>query len=87
MSTAWNNWFTGLVNAAISGVASGGTAGLIGIGWKQALTIAGASALVSVSKWILQHPLPGTPTSVTQNSVTPTVNSNTNQGNVVNSNL
>jgi hypothetical protein len=81
MSTAWDQWLTGLVNAAISGVASGGTASLIGVGWKQALSIAGASALVSVLKWVMQHPLPEAPAPVTPVVPISSPISNTNQGN------
>lgn len=59
----WKTWLTGLLNGAISGAASGIATGVVGGTWKQALLVAGTSALVSVAKWILQHPLPGTPTT------------------------
>lgn len=59
----WKTWLIGLLNGAIDGLASGGISAGLGIGWKQYLTIAGGTALVSVWKWIVQHPLPGTPTN------------------------
>ena len=61
MAPAWEGWLTGLVNATISGAASGAAAGMVGTTWKQALAVAGTSAIVSLAKWILQHPLPGSP--------------------------
>lgn len=57
----WKQWLTALANAAISGLASGLASGVAGLTWKQALVVAGTSALVSVAKWTMQHPLPGTP--------------------------
>lgn len=51
-------WFIGLLNATISGATSGGTAMLVGIGWKKALIVLGASAGVSLFKWLAQHPIP-----------------------------
>jgi hypothetical protein len=59
----WKQWWIGLANAMISGLASGGTGAFIGVGWKHSLEIAGASVAVSFFKWVLQHPLPGTPTN------------------------
>jgi hypothetical protein len=59
MGATLKTWFIGLLNAAISGVASGGTASIVGVGWQKALEIAGASAVVSVLKWLAQHPVPG----------------------------
>jgi hypothetical protein len=57
----WKQWGIGLINGAISGAASGAAAGLVGVTWKQALAVAGTSAIVSVAKWVIQHPLPGAP--------------------------
>lgn len=57
--TPWKRWITGAVNAAVSGVISGGTAQFIGVDLKHSLMIAGASAFGSFSKWMAQHPLPG----------------------------
>lgn len=59
----WRQWLIGLANALVSGVASGVPASLVGANWKQVVAIAGSSAAVSLTKWILQHPLPGTPTA------------------------
>ena len=55
----WKRWLTGMANAVLSGVASGGTAQFIGIDLKHSLMIAGSSAFVSFCKWMAQHPLPG----------------------------
>lgn len=52
-------WGIGAVNAVISGAASGIAAGVVGVTLHQALAVAGASALVSLAKWVIQHPLPG----------------------------
>jgi hypothetical protein len=59
MSATLKGWLIGIANAAISGVASGGAANLIGVGWQKAVAIAGTSAVVSIAKWIIQHPIPG----------------------------
>jgi hypothetical protein len=59
----WQTWLTGLANAAVSGAASGVATGTVGGTWKQALAVAGVSAVVSLAKWIIQHPLPGSPAS------------------------
>ena len=58
---SWKAWFIGLANGALSAAASGLAAGAVGGTWKQIAIIAGTSAVVSVAKWIAQHPLPGTP--------------------------
>lgn len=55
----WRTWLIGLANGAVSAVASGLATGMVGGNWKQQLGVAGASAIVSVAKWVLQHPLPG----------------------------
>ena len=57
----WKAWLTGLANGVVSGAASGIATGMVGGTLKQSLLVAGTSALVSAAKWILQHPLPGTP--------------------------
>lgn len=57
--SAWKIWGTGALNAAISGATSGGAAQFVGIPMKQSLYVAGASAVVSLMKWLAQHPLPG----------------------------
>lgn len=61
MSETWKQWLTGAANAVLSALTSGGVAGYVGVGWKKALLIAGGSAVVSFGKWLVQHPLPGTP--------------------------
>jgi hypothetical protein len=55
----WKNWLIGAANAVVSAVASGVPATLAGVTFKQLAIIAGSSALISFSKWIAQHPLPG----------------------------
>lgn len=57
----WKQWLVGLANGVLSGSVSGIATGAVGGTLKQALVVAGTSALVSAAKWILQHPLPGTP--------------------------
>lgn len=55
----WKAWGVSLVNAGISGLASGLLSAGVGVDWKKSLLIAGGSAIVSITKWIVQHPLPG----------------------------
>lgn len=57
----WKSWLAGAVNALISGAAGAVGGFAVGEGWRKALTIAAISAFVSFSKWMAQHPLPGTP--------------------------
>jgi hypothetical protein len=59
----WKAWGVGALNAVISGLTSGGVGIAIGVGWRKALWLVGASAVVSFGKWIAQHPLPGTPST------------------------
>lgn len=59
MSPAFKAWLIGLVNAAVSAIASGGVSLTVGVGMKHSIEIAAASALVSGIKWIAQHPIPG----------------------------
>lgn len=58
-------WTIGLLNAALSGIVSGGVGLGLGIGWRKAMIILGASALASIAKWIPQHPIPGGETQST----------------------
>ena len=58
-SSPWKRWAAGLANAAISGATSAGAAQFVGVPLKQSAAIAGASALMSIMKWLAQHPLPG----------------------------
>jgi len=62
MSGAWKQWLVGLANGAISAFASGIASQVVGASWKQTLTIAATSMVVSVAKYVIQNPLPGTPT-------------------------
>lgn len=55
----WKHWLIGLANAAVSGIAGAVGGFAVGVTWRQALEIAAISAAVSISKWMLQHPLPG----------------------------
>jgi hypothetical protein len=59
MSAPMKSWLIGLVNAAISALASGLGATAAGATLKQIAIIAGSSAVVSAIKWIAQHPIPG----------------------------
>jgi hypothetical protein len=52
-------WLIGLFNAAISGLASGLTSLAVGVSFKHVMQISGVSAVVSLGKWLAQHPLPG----------------------------
>lgn len=54
-------WLIGALNALISGAASAVGGMALGIGWRKALEIALISGIVSLSKWMAQHQLPGTP--------------------------
>lgn len=59
------SWLIGAMNALISGAASAVGGMAIGIGWKKALEIAAISGIVSLSKWMAQHKLPGAPPDTT----------------------
>ena len=59
MNVTLKRWLVGLANACLSGLASGGAAPFVGIGWKKCLAIGGFSFFVSFCKWMAQHPLPG----------------------------
>lgn len=59
MSPTAKSYLIGLANALISGVVSGGTSLSLGVGWKHSAMILGASAFMSLAKWVVQHPLPG----------------------------
>ena len=61
MNQVWKQWLIGAANAILSALTSGGISFGVGVTWKKALLIAGGSAIVSLGKWIAQHPLPGTP--------------------------
>lgn len=57
----WKSWLVGALNALVSGAAGAVGGFAVGVHWRQALEIAAISAFVSLSKWMLQHPLPGSP--------------------------
>ncbi len=59
----WKQWLIGATNAAISGTATAILGGVAGLTWKQMLLVSGGGAVVSFFKWVLQHPLPGAPTT------------------------
>jgi hypothetical protein len=59
----WKTWLIGLGNGAVSAIASGFATGMVGGTWKQTAAVAGTSAVVSVAKWVAQHPLPGAPSN------------------------
>ena len=66
MSPAWSTWLTGAANAAVSGAASGITVYLVApdtfnftSGLAKLATVVGVSALVSLAKWVVQHPITG----------------------------
>jgi hypothetical protein len=59
MNPSLKSWVIGVVNAGISGLVSGGAGLTLGIGWQKSAVILGVSAMVSLSKWMAQHPIPG----------------------------
>ncbi len=59
----WKQWGVGALNAGVSGSASAFLGAAAGLTVKQIAIVAGGGALVSFFKWVIQHPLPGTPTS------------------------
>lgn len=59
MSATVKSWLISAGNAAISGAATAIAAGMVGVNFKKSLAIAGVSAVISLAKWIAQHPLPG----------------------------
>jgi hypothetical protein len=56
-------WLIGALNALISGAAGAAAGFVVGDNFRQAMEIALISAFVSLSKWMIQHPLPGSPPS------------------------
>lgn len=52
-------WLIGVLNAAISGVTTGAAGLVLGIGIQKAAIMLGASAVMSMLKWMVQHPIPG----------------------------
>ena len=52
-------WLIGVANAAISGVAASIGSFIAGTTLKQGAIIVGIAAVVSMVKWMAQHPIPG----------------------------
>ncbi len=63
MSETWKAWLTGAANAGISGLAAALGSIAAGVTLKQGAIIIATSAVISMVKWMAQHPLPGTPTN------------------------
>jgi hypothetical protein len=59
MNETLKSWLIGAANAALSGVTTGASGLVLGIGWKKAAIMLGVSAVVSLGKWYAQHPIPG----------------------------
>jgi hypothetical protein len=59
MSAQMKAWLIGFANCAISALAAGSAGLTMGVDWKHSLGIAGISAVVSIVKWVAQHPIPG----------------------------
>lgn len=55
----WKRWLEGALGAVVSGVTSGSVSQFVGVPWKKSLAIAGASAGVSLWKYLQQNPPPG----------------------------
>ncbi|MGA7921070.1 MAG: hypothetical protein WCA38_15515 [Candidatus Acidiferrales bacterium] len=59
MNATIKEWSIGALNAVISGGAAAVGSLAAGLTVKQAAIVIGISAGVSLSKWMLQHPVPG----------------------------
>lgn len=59
MNKTLEAWLIGAVNAGISGLAAATGALVAGTTVKQGAIIVGAAIVVSMVKWMSQHPLPG----------------------------
>lgn len=59
MNTTVKAWLIGALNAGISGLAAATGALVAGTTVKQGAIIVGAAVVVSIVKWMAQHPLPG----------------------------
>jgi len=59
MSDQTKRWLIGLLNAGISGAATVIGTQVAGTTIKQTAIAAGVAAVVSLAKWVFQHPLPG----------------------------
>jgi hypothetical protein len=59
MSDKVKSWLVGALNAGISGLAAAAGSVVSGVTFKQGAIIVGGSVVVSIIKWMAQHPLPG----------------------------
>lgn len=59
MSPTTKSWLIGLLNAAISTLATTLGTQVAGTSWKQTLVADAFTLAISLSKWIYQHPIPG----------------------------
>ena len=59
MNTTLKGWLIGVVNAVISGSAAAIGSLAAGVTFKQGAIIVGVAAVGSLSKWMVQHPIPG----------------------------
>lgn len=59
MSAPIKAWLIGLANAGISGLAVTIGTQVAGTTMKQTLIADGFAIVISLSKWIFQHPIPG----------------------------
>lgn len=63
-------WAIGLLNAAISGLAVSLGSLVAGVSFKQGAIIVGGGMVVSLVKWMVQHPVPGESSSLQENWLT-----------------
>ncbi len=59
MSPNLKAWLVGALNVLLSGAATAVGSLIAGTSLKQGATIVVAAAVMSFTKWFLQHPLPG----------------------------
>lgn len=59
MSPTWKAWLSGAGNAAISGTAAAVGGVMAGVTFQQGAKIVACAAVVSMIKWMAQHPIPG----------------------------
>lgn len=58
-SLDWKGWLEGAVGATVSGSAVVLSGYAIGVSWKKVGAMALVSAVVSLGKYLQQHPIPG----------------------------
>lgn len=59
MNPTLKAYLIGILNAAVSGLATAGAGTVLHIGTGKEVEMALASAGVSIIKWMIQHPIPG----------------------------